>query len=160
MNPRTQRARQMMQEPGYAIQTAPGTFKVRSQTDPSKSYLVKATADGLICECKDHEFWRADCKHIKIVLETIRKNRATATTPSESWSDQGLTCAGTAIRATSKKWDSEEPRRAEHRYSDAGTARGDSPQTLGLDTRNTWELSGYDSSWETSGHGSWVGRGR
>ena len=75
MNSRTQRAEQMMQEPGCAAQTAQGEFRIRSQTDPAKSYTVRETAGGLVCECPDHEFRRADCKHIKVVLEVVRRNR-------------------------------------------------------------------------------------
>ena len=65
----------MMQEPGYATQTAQGTFRVRSQTDPTKSYMVRETVGGLVCECPDHTYRKADCKHIKVVLDVIRKNK-------------------------------------------------------------------------------------
>ena len=75
MNPRQERARQMMQEPGYAAQTARGEFRVRSQSHPDKSYTVRETPGGLVCDCPDHEFRGADCKHIKVILEVVRRNR-------------------------------------------------------------------------------------
>ena len=65
MNPRTHKAAQMMREPGYAAQTGRGTFRVRSQTDPAKSYAVRETTSGLVCQCPDHKYRKADCKHIK-----------------------------------------------------------------------------------------------
>ena len=75
MNPRTHKAAQMMREPGYAAQTGRGTFRVRSQTDQAKSYAVRETTSGLVCQCPDHKYRKADCKHIKVVLEVVRKNR-------------------------------------------------------------------------------------
>jgi len=36
---------------------------------------VSKTGNGLVCECKDHEVRKADCKHIKIVLELIKQNK-------------------------------------------------------------------------------------
>lgn len=72
MNPGTQRAVQMMQESGYAAQTARGEFRVRSQTNPDKSYMVREIASGLVCECPDHQYRKADCRHIKVILEVIR----------------------------------------------------------------------------------------
>ena len=75
MNPRTQRANQMMATTGYASQIETNKFKVRSQTDPSKFYIILNTGDGLICGCKDYEVRKADCKHIKIVLDIIKKNQ-------------------------------------------------------------------------------------
>ena len=75
MNPRTHRAAQMMQEPSYAAQTGRGEFRVQSQTDPAKSYTVRETASGLVCDCPDHQYRKADCKHIKVVFEVIQKNK-------------------------------------------------------------------------------------
>ena len=75
MNHRAERAQEMMWEPGYAAQTGRGEFRVRSQTDPAKSYMVRETANGLACGCPDHRYRGADCKHIKVVLEVIRKNK-------------------------------------------------------------------------------------
>ena len=75
MNPRMQRARQIMSVEGHASQTALDKFKVRSQTDPTKFYIISRTDNnGLVCECPDHQTRKADCKHIKVVLEYIRKN--------------------------------------------------------------------------------------
>ena len=75
MNPRTEAARQMMAQPEYAAQFEAGRFRVRSQSDPSKSYVVARTGHGLVCECHDHGENGADCKHIKVALEVIRGNR-------------------------------------------------------------------------------------
>ena len=74
MNLREQRAQQMMREPDYAAQTGRGEFWVRSQTGPDKSYTVRETTSGLVCECPDHAYREADCKHIKVVLEVAMKN--------------------------------------------------------------------------------------
>lgn len=64
-----------METEGYCSQIDHDKFKVRSQTDPSKFYIVSNTDNGLVCECKDHKVRKADCKHIKIVLEIIRQNK-------------------------------------------------------------------------------------
>ena len=74
MNPRTQRAKQIMETAGYCTQINKDQFKVRSQTNPDNFYTVSKTVNGLVCECKDHETRNADCKHIKIVLDVIRRN--------------------------------------------------------------------------------------
>jgi transposase-like protein len=74
-NQREIKAQQMMQISGYVSQFEQNKFKVRSQTNPDKFYIVQRTGNGLVCECKDHEVRKADCKHIKIVLEVIRKNK-------------------------------------------------------------------------------------
>lgn len=74
MNQRKQKAQSMMESTGYASQFESDKFKVRSQTDPTKSYIVTKTEYGLKCECKDHNCRKADCKHIKIILEIIKKN--------------------------------------------------------------------------------------
>lgn len=75
MNARLQRAKQMMEQAGYVSQIEQNKFKVRSQTNPDKFYIVTRTGNGLVCECKDHEVRKADCKHIKIVLAIIMKNK-------------------------------------------------------------------------------------
>lgn len=75
MNPRTQRAKQMMEIEGHASQFEQDKFKVKSQTSPEKSYIVSRTGNGLVCECLDHQTRKADCKHIKIVLNIVMKNR-------------------------------------------------------------------------------------
>ena len=74
MNPRTERAKQMMQTNGYCSQIDHDKFRVRSQNNPKIFYIVSKTDNGLICECKDHEVRNADCKHIKIALEMMRRN--------------------------------------------------------------------------------------
>jgi transposase-like protein len=75
MNPRTQRAKQMMETGSNVSQFASDKFTVRSQTNPEKSYTITKTDNGLVCECPDHQTRNADCKHIKIVLEVIMKNK-------------------------------------------------------------------------------------
>ena len=71
----------MMEKPNFASQVDHGKFEVRSQTNPEKSYLVSTTGDGLVCECKDHEVRKSDCKHIKIILEKIKKKRCYSNQP-------------------------------------------------------------------------------
>ena len=75
MNQRKQKAQTMMETKGYCSQFESNKFKVRSQTNPEKYYIVSKTENGLRCECKDHNCRKADCKHIKIVLEIIKKNK-------------------------------------------------------------------------------------
>lgn len=43
MNQRKQKAQSMMESTGYATQINHKQFKVRSQTDPSKYYIVSKT---------------------------------------------------------------------------------------------------------------------
>ena len=50
-------------------------FKIKSQSDPKKDYIVGRTGNGLICQCKDWEVRKADCKHIQFVKLMIMKNR-------------------------------------------------------------------------------------
>ena len=66
---------QIMNISGYASQFEHNKFKVRSQTNPENFYIVSKTDNGLVYECKDHEVRKADCKHIKIVLALIMKNK-------------------------------------------------------------------------------------
>ena len=75
MNTRTQKAKQIMETQGHCSQIDANTFSVRSQTNPEKRYAVRETANGLVCECPDHRFRKADCKHIKIVLEIVKNNK-------------------------------------------------------------------------------------
>ena len=65
----------MMESTGYASQFELNKFRVRSQTNPEKSYIVTKTDNGLRCQCKDHNCRKSDCKHIKIILEIIKKNK-------------------------------------------------------------------------------------
>ena len=75
MNQRKQKAKQMMETVGHCSQIEHNKFKVRSQTNPDNFYIVSKTDNGLRCECKDHNCRKADCKHIKIILEIIKKNK-------------------------------------------------------------------------------------
>ncbi len=73
MNPRMERAKQIMSTSGYCSQIDHDRFKVRSQTDPTKFYTV-TNGEKLVCEYPDHTSRNADCKHIKIVLDMMRRN--------------------------------------------------------------------------------------
>ena len=75
MNPRTQRAITMMENPDCVKQFSPEKFSVQSASIPQIHYIVSRTGNGLICECPDHIKRQSDCKHIKIVLEFIKKNQ-------------------------------------------------------------------------------------
>jgi len=75
MNPRTQKAIQMMELPNCAVQFSPDKFSVRSQSIPQIHYIISKTDSRLICDCSDHIKRKSDCKHIKIVLELIKKNQ-------------------------------------------------------------------------------------
>ena len=74
MNSRMYNANQIMKTPGYCSQLDSKRFKVRSQSDPTNYYIVFRTGNGLICECPDHQYKKADCKHIKVVLHLIKNN--------------------------------------------------------------------------------------
>lgn len=75
MNARKQRANTMMETKGHCSQIDSDNFEVRSQTNPDNFYIVSKTENGLKCQCKDHTCRKADCKHIKIVLEIIKNNQ-------------------------------------------------------------------------------------
>ena len=65
----------MMETKGHCSQLEPNKFTVRSQTNPENYYTVSKMDNGLICECMDYLTRKSDCKHIKIVLEIIMKNK-------------------------------------------------------------------------------------
>ena len=75
MNARQQRAKQIMETKGHCLQIDANTFSVRSQTNPENRYMVRETAGGFVCECPDNRFRKADCKHIKIVLDIVKNNK-------------------------------------------------------------------------------------
>ena len=75
MNARAQRAKQMMGIDGYCSQLDSNIFAVRSQTNPENRYQVTNTDNGLTCNCLDHQTRKADCKHIKIVLDILKNNQ-------------------------------------------------------------------------------------
>jgi len=81
MNARKQKAKQMMEKPNFVSQIDHGKFEVRSQSNPEKYYLVSTTGNGLVCQCKDHEIRKSDCKHIKIILEKIKKKSCYSNQP-------------------------------------------------------------------------------
>ncbi len=62
-------------KPDCAVQFSPDKFSVRSQSIPQVHYIISKTDNGLICDCPDHIKRKSDCKHIKIVLELIKKNQ-------------------------------------------------------------------------------------
>ena len=70
-----QRAQQMMENPNCVKQFNPEKFSVQSASIPQIHYIVSKTENGLICDCPDHIKRQSDCKHIKIVLEFIKKNQ-------------------------------------------------------------------------------------
>ncbi len=72
---RTQKSQLMIEKNGYAEQTAPGVYQVKRQFNNSVHYTVTRTGNGLVCDCDDYKLNRADCKHIKVVLETIKANQ-------------------------------------------------------------------------------------
>ena len=76
MNARSQRAKQIMEIENHASQiVGENKFKVKSQTNPDKFYIISKTDDGLTCECPDHQTRQSDCKHIKVVLEYCKNNK-------------------------------------------------------------------------------------
>ncbi|MCJ8306689.1 MAG: DDE-type integrase/transposase/recombinase [Nitrosopumilus sp.] len=75
MNQRKRKAKLMMETKGHCSQIDQNSFSVRSQTNLNNHYIVSKTGNGLKCQCKDHNCRKADCKHIKIVLEIIKKNK-------------------------------------------------------------------------------------
>ena len=74
MNPRLQQAKQMLETPNCSMQTDYGKFKVNSQSDSKKCYTVSRTGHGLVCTCPDYTQTKSDCKHIKLILENMKKN--------------------------------------------------------------------------------------
>ena len=64
-----------MKTQGHCSQIDTNTFSVRSQTNPENRYMVRETANGLVCECPDNRFRKSDCKHIKIVLDILKNNK-------------------------------------------------------------------------------------
>lgn len=71
----------MMEKPNFASQIDHGKFEVRSQTDSSKSYIVSESGNGLVCECPDHTLRKSDCKHIKIILDKIKRKSCYSNQP-------------------------------------------------------------------------------
>ena len=65
----------MMESKGCCTQVSYNVFSVCSQTNPENRYKVSITDNGLICECLDHTERGSDCKHIKVVLDFIKKNQ-------------------------------------------------------------------------------------
>lgn len=75
MNRRAQNARQLLQLPDCVSKIDSDHFRIRSQNDPDKHYIVSKTGNLLICECQDHQENGSDCKHIKVVLDTLKSNK-------------------------------------------------------------------------------------
>lgn len=74
-NKRSRKATEIMKMKDFAFQFDVGQFRIISQTNPNKHYVVSETDVGLMCECLDHITHKADCKHIKVVLELLKKNK-------------------------------------------------------------------------------------
>jgi len=72
---KSKRFKDSEQLPDCAVQFSSDKFSVRSQSIPQIHYIVSKTENGLICGCPDHIKRKSDCKHIKIVLELIKKNQ-------------------------------------------------------------------------------------
>ena len=36
---------------------------------------MRETPSGLVCVCPDHKYRKADCEHIKVILEVVHKNK-------------------------------------------------------------------------------------
>ncbi len=128
MNARTQRAKQMMEKPNFASQVDHGKFEVKSQTDSTKSYTVSTTGDGLVCTCKDHTIRKADCKHIKIILEKIKKKSCYSNQSFRIMERSKLNLckfcdSGNIVKAGMNR---------KSKCSSVKTARRDLPQTLAL----------------------------
>ena len=73
-----QQAKQLL---NHVSQFDTDKFRVQSETDPPKSYIVTSTNRGLICECPDNQFSRSDCKHIHAVFENLKQNKCYKNNP-------------------------------------------------------------------------------
>ena len=67
------KSKTIMSTPGYCSQIDHDKFKVRSQTDPNKFYIIM-NSDKLVCSLSRPHNKDADCKHVKIVLDVMRRN--------------------------------------------------------------------------------------
>ena len=123
-----------METPGYGSQTAQGTFRIRSQTDPEKHYEVKETGNGLTCSCPDHESRNADCKHIHTALEMIKQKKRYANEPVKILERSKIPVCKHCDSGNIRKWGRERPRTAAPSGSSALTARKSSPRILGSKT--------------------------
>ena len=72
MNPRMERAKQIMSKEGHASQIALDKFKVRSQTNPNTFYIVSKTGNGLVCEIEELQITQGKfCLDTKFNLKKI-----------------------------------------------------------------------------------------
>lgn len=71
MNP-TKKNVQVILESDDGIAPAPSGFAVRSLSDPSKTYNVSHTGNGLVCTCAEYVKNQTDCQHIMAGLEKIK----------------------------------------------------------------------------------------
>jgi transposase-like protein len=61
---REERGEQIAAKPGQVIRIADGYYRVFSQSNPKRFYYVNNTPIGWECNCPDHGFRGAKCKHI------------------------------------------------------------------------------------------------
>ena len=79
MNIRRQKAMGMIKVGDHFAQVDVDKFKIKSQSDPKKEYIVSRTGKcGLICQCNDWTVRKADCSHIHFVKLMIMRNRGYA----------------------------------------------------------------------------------
>ena len=78
MNIHKQKAMEMITAGDHFAQVDVDKFRIKSQSDPKKEYIVSRTGNGLVCQCKDWEVRMTDCKHIQFVKLMIMKNRGYA----------------------------------------------------------------------------------
>lgn len=101
MNERIQRAKLLLPS---VSQFDTNKFKVRSQTDLVKFYIIFKTGRGLICECPDHQNRRSDYKHIKAVLEFARRNLGYKNSPFKIMERSKLKLCKFCDSGNIKKW--------------------------------------------------------
>lgn len=72
---REEKGRRIATNPNVQIKRIDdGHYQVNSQSRDIIHDVI-STEFGWICSCEDHQFRKADCKHIKIILEIIKKNQ-------------------------------------------------------------------------------------
>lgn len=93
MNSRKAQAKLMMVTPKPTSQFETDKFKVKSQSEPSKHYIVSRTGNGLVCECPDNQYRKSDCKHIHVILDIIKSNKCYANNEFKIMDEQNLISA-------------------------------------------------------------------
>ena len=119
------RTTQMIQTRDYCSQFDPDKFRVRSQTNPDKFYGISRTGNGLVCECSDHQIRKADCKHIKVILEVVKKNKGFKNTSFRIMERSKPISVNSVTLAISSRGESERTTRVAFSYYNALTVRRD-----------------------------------